>query len=61
MSESTIEDLVAQLQDLRILKREGSSLKTVMSRADDMRSLVTPFGQHFIAFLKADDGERAIE
>jgi len=52
-----ISDLVAQLNDLRILNL--GSLNTMMSArgAEDMRHVVTLFGQRFVKYLLAADRE----
>ena len=50
-NEATIEELVIQLNDLRLT--DAKNLKTMMSSdgAENLRSVVTPMGQRFYSFL----------
>lgn len=54
-TDEQIGDLVAQLNDLRIVKL--GSLNTMMTArgAGDMRGTVTPFGQRFVQYILAAD------
>jgi len=53
-----IGDLVAQLNDFRITEM-SPNLQTMMTArgAEDMRERVTPFGQRFVAYIRAADQE----
>jgi hypothetical protein len=53
-SEDSLNDLVDQLKDLRVLSA-GGNLQVMMSNAEDMRPLVIPFGQRFVEFIRKSD------
>lgn len=51
LTSNRIEDLVTQLNDLRITKLTGMRTMMTAQGAEDLRHAVTPFGQRFVRYL----------
>lgn len=55
MDEARIDDLVTQLNDLRITNLGSLRVMMTARGAEDLRPTMTPYGQRFVRFLRTSD------